>query len=127
MGKAKKFLGLGLVCASFFFLFNPSISVIDFLPDVFGYLLMCLGVSQLADLNYHFEEAKKNFRKMLIVSAVQLGSILLLFGMVTGRDRPTALLLVSFLVATAELVFLTKAYNEFFEGFFLIFLLIFFK
>ena len=117
MGKARKNLGLGLVCISFLFLFNPVLAVIDILPDFIGYLLLCIGISQLADMNYHFEESLRYFKRMLVVSIIQMSSIFLLFGLVTGRERPTAILLFSFTFAIVEIIFLTHAYNQFFEGF----------
>lgn len=117
MGKARKNLGLGLCCVSFLFLFNPTISVIDVLPDFLGYLLLCIGITQLADMNDHFAASLQCFKKMLIAAIVQFLSIFLLFGLVTGRERPTAFLLFSFVFATIELIFLTRAFAEFFEGF----------
>ena len=117
MGKARKNLGLGLVCISFLFLFNPVLAVIDILPDFIGYLLLCIGISQLADMNYHFEESLRYFKRMLAVSIIQMFSIFLLFGLVTGRERPTAILLFTFTFAVVEVIFLTHAYNQFFEGF----------
>ena len=117
MGKARKNLGLGLVCLSFLFLFNPVLAVIDILPDFIGYLLLCIGISQLADMNYHFEEALRYFKRMIVVSVIQTFSIFLLFGFVTGQERPTAFLLFSFTFAVVEVIFLVHAYNQFFEGF----------
>ena len=117
MGKARKNLGLGLVCISFLFLFNPVLAVIDILPDFIGYLLLCIGISQLADMNYHFEESLRYFKRMLVVSIIQMFSVFLLFGLVTGRERPTAILLFTFTFAVVEVIFLAHAYNQFFEGF----------
>ncbi len=117
MGKARKNLGLGLVCLSFVFLFNPLFSVVDFLPDIIGYLLLCVGISQLADMNYHFEEALRYFKRMLGVSAIQLFSLFILFGFVTGRERPSSILLLTFTFSVIEVIFLVHAYNELFEGF----------
>jgi hypothetical protein len=117
MGKARKNLGLGLVCLSFVFLFNPMLAVIDLLPDVIGYLLLCIGISQLADMNYHFEEALRYFKRMILVSSIQLFSIFILFGFVTGRERPTTILLLTFTFAVIDVIFLIHAYNQFFEGF----------
>ena len=117
MGKARKNLGLGLVCASFLFLFNPVVSVVDILPDFIGYLLLCTGITQLADMNYHLEEALRYFRRMILVSLLQLFSIFFAFGFTTGRERPTVLLLFAFTFAAIEIIFLSHAYNQFFEGF----------
>ena len=97
MGKARKHLGLGLVCAAFLFLFNPTASIMDPLPDFIGYWLMCIGITHLADMNYHFEESLNYFKKMLIASAVQFFSFFVVLGMVTGKEKPTTFLLLSFL------------------------------
>lgn len=116
MGKARKNMGLGLVIAAFFFLFNPYLSVVDVIPDFIGYALLCIGISQLADMNYHFEEALRYFKKMLLVSLAQTFCLFILFGFVTGKERPTALLLFAFTFAAIDIIVLTHAYNAFFEG-----------
>ena len=116
MGKARKNLGLGLVCLSFVFLFDPPLAIIDFLPDLIGYLLLCIGISQLADMNYHFEEALRYFKRMVAVSAIQLLSFFV-FGIVPSRELPTTILLLTFTFSVIQVVFLSHAYTQFFEGF----------
>ena len=68
MGKVKKNLGLGYLVVAAFMLFNPNIVIIDFIPDFIGYIFMVAGLSQLADLNHHIEEASRLFKRMFIVS-----------------------------------------------------------
>ena len=118
MVKERKNLGLGLLPIAAIFLFNPSISgVIDPLPDVLGYFLLFIGLREPADLNYHIEEALNFFKKMIAVSAAQFLSMFWLFGFCPPKERPVATLLIAFTVAVFEIVFLSKAYREMFEGF----------
>ena len=117
MGKARKNLGLGLIVAAVLFLFNPTASIMDPLPDFIGYWLLCIGITQLADMNYHFEEALKYFKRMLTASVIQFFSFFVILGLVTSKERPTTFLLLSFIFAAVEIIFLLHAYREFFEGF----------
>ena len=117
MGKARKNLGLGLVMAAFVFLFNPSASIMDPLPDFIGYWLLCVGITQLSDMNHHFEESLKYFKRMLTASVIQFFSFFVILGLVTSKERPTTFLLLSFIFAAVEIIFLLHAYREFFEGF----------
>lgn len=117
MGKAKKNLGLGLICVAVFFLFNPWLAVFDVLPDVIGYLLLCAGLTQVADINYHMEDALRYFKKMILVSCVHLFSLFIFFGFVTAKERPVATLLLTFIFALIEVILLTHAYRQMFEGF----------
>ena len=61
MKKIKKNFGFGAILVSFIFIFNPNIHLIDLLPDAIGYLLLCLGLSQLADMNDYAQDALKLF------------------------------------------------------------------
>ena len=114
--KLKKGMGFGLVAASFIFFFNPDISVIDVLPDAFGYVLMCLGLSQLSMLNENIEFAISKFKKMILVSIAKMGSIFFVFGISDAANRPYSLLLCAFVFGVLELIFLIPAYGELFKG-----------
>lgn len=116
MGQIKKNLGLGNLIIASIFLFNPNMVVIDFLPDFIGYIFMILGLSQLADLNYYFENAIKGFRRMLIVSLAQFASIFILFGLVSPKEQGSTLMLFAFLFGTLEIIFLVPAFKSFFDG-----------
>lgn len=113
---AKKNMGLGLVCLAALFLFNPTVSVVDVLPDCIGYIILYFALRKLADINDHVETAITYTKRMIIVSIAQLLSILVLFGMVSEPEKPTTYLLFSFVVSVFEIVFLPKLYGEFFEG-----------
>ena len=59
------------------FLWNPVVGVRDVLPDVLGYILMCVGIARLADLNDCMENAQRYFRRMLWVGFGQIFAWLL--------------------------------------------------
>ena len=85
----RKRMGLGLMAVAMLFLWNPDIAVFDLLPDVFGYVLLSLGMSSLAYLNHHFDESAKRFQRMIALSGARLVFVLVLFGLVNTNERPT--------------------------------------
>ena len=118
MVKERKNLGLGLLPIAALFLFNPPLAgFVDVLPDIIGYLLFFIGLRDVADLNYHMEEALASFRRMILVSGFQLLSVFWVFGFCTPKERPVSILLVVFTVSVLELIFAGKAFRELFEGF----------
>ena len=114
--RPKKRMGFMLIAAAMLFLWNPDIVVFDLLPDVIGYLLLSLGMSSLSYLNHHFEESAKRFHRMVALSAARLVFVLVLFGLVSANDRPTAMLLGNFVFGVLELLILLPAYHYLFEG-----------
>lgn len=115
-GKIRKNLGIGFIIASLFFLFNPDIAIIDFLPDVFGYLLMIFGISQLSEINEKIYEAKRYFIKAAVCNTVKLALIVVLFGMVTPREMPVSMLLFTFVMNFFDLIYVIPAYLNLFGG-----------
>ncbi len=111
-----KNLGIGLVFLAGLFLFNPTISVVDILPDIIGYIILYFGLRKLGDLNDHIDNAIAYTKKMMIVSAAQLLSVFVLFGFITEQEKPTSYLLFSFTVSVFEIIFLSRLFSEFFEG-----------
>lgn len=114
--KPRKHMGIGLIALSMAFLWNPDITVFDLLPDVIGYILLSLGLSSLSYLNHHFDESAKRFHRMIPLSAARLVFVLILFGRVSHNDRPTTMLLGSFVFGVLELMTLLPAYKQLFEG-----------
>lgn len=114
--KLRKNLGFGYIIASFFFLFNPDINIIDVLPDAFGYILMCAGLTQLSFINPSLEEAGEKFKKMIFVSLGKFAAVVLLFGLFNERERPYGFLLFAFSFLVLDLIFLIPAVKALFEG-----------
>ena len=113
---AKRSLGIGLLCLAGFFLFNPTVSVVDLLPDCIGYVILYFALRKLADINDHIETAIGYTKRMIVVSLAQFLSVFVLFGFVSEPEKPTTYLLFSFVFSVFEIVFLSRLYGEFFEG-----------
>ena len=114
--KIKKNMGFGLIIAALFFLFNPDVSIIDVFPDFIGYILMSVGLSQLAMLNGDLGAAYGKFKYMIIVSALKPVSTFLLYGVFDSSEHASGSLLFAFSFAVVELIFLIPAYNCLFDG-----------
>lgn len=114
--KAKKYLGLSYLPLAFVFLFNPDIAVIDMLPDLIGYLIMCSALINLSDMNYYIEDACRLFKKAALLSLFRIVSIFVIFGLFGAQEHYTSLLLFSFVFGVLDLVVLIPAYKKLFEG-----------
>ena len=117
MGKVKKNLGLGYLTVAAFFLFNPNLVIVDFIPDFIGYIFLIMGLSQLSDLNHHIESAVGLFKRMFIVSLAQFFSIFFVFGVLPSREIASALMLICFAFGALELILLIPAFKAMFDGF----------
>ncbi len=116
--KERKKLGLGLLPIAALFLFNPPLAgAFDLLPDVIGYLLLFAGLRDLSVLNYHMEEARRGFGRMIAVSAAQIPALLWVMVGCQPKSQPDAILLLAFTVSCLELLFARKAFSEMFQGF----------
>lgn len=109
----KGFLWIGL---AFLFLFNPNITVFDFLPDFIGYALLIFGMSKIADLNDTLQEARKLFERMILIDAGKILAIFWIFGMQAAGERTSSMLLWSFVFGTLEMICLIPAYQKLFDG-----------
>ncbi len=114
--KLRRSLGLGYIIAACFFLFNPNFTVIDFLPDVIGYVFICMGLSQISFINPSLEEAADKFKRMIFIAIGKLAGFLILFGLFDNRERPYGFLLFTFTFLVLELVFLIPAIKSLFGG-----------
>lgn len=115
--KARKGMGLPLFILSFFFLFNPDLSLIDPIPDIIGYVIMYFALSCLSDVNYHFEEARTKFKYGIYAGICELVALAILFGLVSEAERSISILLFTFVFGVADIIILLPAYRELFEGF----------
>lgn len=112
-----KYMGLGAAVVSAVFLFNPDIALIDILPDFIGYLLLTLSLRFARDLSPHFENAWKRFRLLTLVTAVKLIALFWVMGGLTNAlEKPTMLLLLSFVFSILELIWGIPAWFSFTEG-----------
>lgn len=116
MKSKEKALSFGLVFAGLLFFFNPFFAAVDVLPDFIGCILLYFGLYKPSRLYRPLAQTQKRFLKLAAVDLVK--DIALLFVFVDGTDAelPTALLVVAFGAAVAELYFLLPAVYSLFEG-----------
>lgn len=115
--KQKKGMGLSLIIASFFFLFNPEFAAVDPIPDLIGYVIMYFALTRLSDIDVHMEEARRKFKHAIYVGIAELVALALLFGLVIESERSITLLIMTFVFGIADILILIPAYRELFEGF----------
>lgn len=101
---------------SFLFIFNPNINIIDFLPDFIGYVLLCVALTPLGDINESIAEACESFKKMIFIDAAKLLALMWVFGLSVSSEYNSSLMLWSFVFGVLELIFLVPAYCKLFKG-----------
>lgn len=114
--KIKKTLGIGSICASLVFYFFPDFSLMDFLPDFIGYILTVAGLSMLADISDEIRVARKKFSQMILVGIAKFLSVYVVFMLAGNNERPTMLLVMTFVFAIAEVLILLPAYGSLFDA-----------
>lgn len=115
-GRFHKKLGLPLIFISFFFLFEPTYGLVDPLPDFVGYILLCIGITNLADINDRIMTALKGFQKCLALSVLRFASIFVLNRVFAPEERPMGLLVLVFIFAFFDIAILVPSYKALFEG-----------
>lgn len=106
------------------FLIDPIIAFRDFLPDLFGYLLLFVGLYRLADVGDAFAECRKRVKKLIAVGVLQLLAGLLVYvflprleGSMNVYESPTVILLCTFLLSVAKCYYLIPALQDLWKGF----------
>lgn len=112
-----KYMGFGAAAVSTVFLFNPDIALVDILPDFIGYLLLTLALRFARDLSPHFENARKRFGQLTVITGVKFLSLFwVMGGLSSALEKPTMILLLSFVFAMLELIWGIPAWISFTEG-----------
>ena len=115
-GKMRKNIGFSLLPFAFIFLFDPSYALLDPLPDFVGYVILCLSLINLADINPTIMEAFKGFRRAAILSVVRLASYIVLMLAFEGQEQTVTELLLVFVFAVFDAVILIPSYKSLFNG-----------
>ncbi len=105
-------LGLDLVLAGAFFLFDPFISVFDLLPDFVGYLLITVGLYRLGDLDDRMADAARLSRRMVLLGVLRLSAVALIFGVISPSEQPTFVLLVLFSLGVLDVIVLVPLWKS---------------
>ncbi len=117
MNTTQKKMGLSLMIASFFFLFNPEFAAVDPIPDLCGYVIIYFALTRLSDIDVHMEEARRKFKHAIYVGIAELVALAILFGLVIESERSITLLIMTFIFGIADIVILIPAFKELFDGF----------
>ena len=115
-GKLRKNVGFTLIFFAFFFLFEPSYGLIDPLPDFIGYLILCIGLMNLADINDKIKKAQNAFRNGVILSVLRYVSIYFIEKSSVEGEQTVGQLLFVFVFALFELFIMIPGYKALFEG-----------
>ncbi len=116
-------LGLGWLIPGVVMLANPVVAFYDILPDCIGYLLLCVALFRLADLNSSIADALKRFRTLIWIS---IGGLLMQYYIynvlakepkLNPHEIPTMVLLCAFVMAVPQIYFALPAYRDLFKGF----------
>ena len=116
-------LGLGWLIPGAVMLANPVVAFYDILPDCIGYLLLCVSLFRLADLNASIADALRRFRTLIWIS---MGGLLMQYYIynvlakepkLNPQEIPTMILLCAFIMAVPQIYFALPAWRDLFTGF----------
>ena len=114
---SKKHINFMAIGMSFVFMLNPNINIIDVLPDFIGYILLCVALTSLGDINESISEALVTFKRMIFIDAAKLLALMWVFGISVTSEYNSSLMLWSFVFGVVEMIFLIPAYLKLFKGF----------
>ena len=98
------------------FLFNANINIIDFFPDIIGYIILSFALVKLSYLSEDIYTAAKYFKYMIISEIAKVLVIMWVFGLSHSDVQNTGILLAAFVFAMIEATLLFLAFNSLFEG-----------
>ncbi|HOA84414.1 MAG TPA: hypothetical protein PKN17_00095 [Bacillota bacterium] len=98
------------------FLMNPDIGIFDILPDFIGYILFCVSIAKIADIDDRVNEARGLLQKMLYVGIAKFLALFVIFGLLPPTDRSVGMLLFAFVFTVFELVYLLPAIVKLTDG-----------
>ena len=107
-----KNLYIGYITAGFIFLFFPSLSIFDIMPDFIGYLLIIKGTVCLFDLNEDINSARSSFIKLFFINLAKTVLTPLLMSL---NDETTTMTAV-FIFSIIEGILLYSALDSLFVG-----------
>ena len=108
-----------LLIFSLVLLFNPTVNVIDLLPDFVGWLILAKLFEKASYSAPYFEEARVGFIKLAFINLAKIPALfLIIFAKGQNTLDNDVFALVSFVFAVAEAVFTIKAAKDLFSGLF---------
>ena len=109
MGKGK--ISFAMIFAGLLFFVNPCVNLVDIFPDMFGALLIYLGLRKQAVVDGYFEDARK-------ISFYLVFIYLLKFAFsISVLSNPKNSLPYTFISSVIEIIFLFVFFHKLFAGF----------
>ncbi len=108
-GKSK--ISFGMVFAGLLFFVNPCVNLVDILPDMFGCLLIYMGLQKQAVVDGYFEDTRKMSFYLVFIYLLKFAfsfSVL---------SNPKNSLPYTFISSVIELIFLFVFFHKLFAGF----------
>lgn len=96
------------------FLINPSINIVDILPDAIGFALILHAVSSVVNISPSIEESALNAKKLMLLSVFKCMITPIMYSVV-GDDK-TFILLFTFCFTLAESVYMVYCFSYLFTG-----------
>ena len=104
------------IALAFVFIFNPNISIVDPLPDIFGYVILSASLVKLSMICDGLTDARRAFERMILIDGAKILALLWVFGIEATSERNSSLLLWSFVFGALEIAFAAPAFVKLFEG-----------
>ncbi len=115
-GKLNKNIGFSLLPFSFIFLFDPSFSLLDPIPDFLGYVILCISIVNLADINSRIKDAFWGFRRAAMLNLGRFAALYFLNKYFVLEEQNVGLLLFTFVFAFFKLIIIIPSYKSLFDG-----------
>ena len=110
----KKFSARTLIIFSLILLFNPSINLIDILPDCIGYAVLVLVIGKLSETIPYLSECKSALMKLTLVTLVKIPAFVIMYANIKYGSDIVPLFTLSF--AVIELILIWSAVKNLFSA-----------
>ena len=98
-------------------IFNPNVNIIDFLPDFIGFFILAKFFERAADAAPYFDEAKKAFTRLCIISSAKLPALLIVTMIRSANTLDNDVVaLMALVFAALELIYVIPAINNTFAA-----------
>lgn len=116
--KKTRVFSAGLLLAGLFFLINPTVQMLDILPDFIGYFLIMIAIRPLAAALPAFDEVKDKLWRLIFLSLSQLAAVFVIVavrGANTGERSIATVFSLVYLVL--ELLLVIPVFHELLRAF----------
>ncbi|MEA4831872.1 MAG: hypothetical protein VB118_04545 [Oscillospiraceae bacterium] len=111
-------MGFGAVFAGLLFLMNPTVNIIDPLPDFIGCIIIYKALMKLSLMEPRIYEARKTVKWLALSSVSKMVAVVLVQLMcLTSLEKANALLLCTFSFAVIETWLIIKFFTSLYSGY----------